>query len=120
MIRELYTRNPSDPRYQKNILEHSNVIEMIISKVKMILGTTPGQIFGEFKFGLDIESLIFQSNINEFNLEKKIKEQINQYISEASDYKIDASVQFGKAEFYDYAIIDILINDTKVVGIMVS
>lgn len=120
MIKDLYTRNPNDPGFNPNKLENSDPIEAIITKIKMILGTAPGQVFGEMKFGLDIESLIFQTNINEFNLESKIKEQINAYIAETSDYKIDVKVQFGKAEFYDYAIIDIYINNEKVVGIQVS
>ena len=53
-------------------------------------------------------------------LEESIKTQIDQYVSEAKDYKIKPEVYFGKEDGYDYCIIDILINDQKTFGILVK
>ena len=121
MIREIYNRSPQDPNYVYGVLEHSDPIESIVSKIKMIFGTTQGQVLGDLNFGVGLEDLIFETRINKLELEEKIKVQISEYIDEAKDYKIEPRVSFGKAnEGYDYAVIDIFINDQKVVGVLVQ
>jgi len=120
MLQDLYTRNPEDPNFRYGVLSHSDAIESIISKVRMLLGTRPGQIIGDLNFVLGIEDLIFETRINKMQLEEKIKSQFDQYISESSDFKITPSVSFGRADGYDYAVIDIYINSEKVIGIMVK
>lgn len=120
MIKDLYTRDAADPNYQFGVLEHSDAIESIITKIKMILGTRSGQIFGDLGFGVGIEDLIFETRINKTHLEEKIKMQFDRYISETTDYKITPQVSFGKADGYDYAVIDIMINDEKVIGLMIK
>lgn len=120
MIREIYNRNPNDPNYVYGVLEHTNPIESIISKIKMILSTSQGQVLGDLNFGVGLEDLIFETRINKMELEERIKNQISQYIEESKDYKIEPRVSFGKAEGYDYAVIDIFINDQKIIGILVK
>jgi len=120
MIKEIYTRTPEDPNFKINVLDHSDPIESIISKVKMILGTRKGEVIGDFNFGIGIEDLIFETRINKLHLEEDIKRQINQYISEAKDYDIRAQVEFGRAEGYDFCVIDIYIDNDKTFGILVK
>lgn len=120
MIKDLYIRNPEDPNYKYGVFEHSDAIESIISKIKVLFSTKPGQVFGDIQMGLDIESLIFETKINKFNLEEKIKTQIQQYISEYGEYDIKPDIRFGKADGYDYAIIDIIINSQRVIGFLVK
>ena len=120
MIKDLYIRDPEDPNFKYGILEHSDVIESIITKIRMLLGTRPGQIFGDLAFGIGIEDLIFETRINKVQLEEKIKTQFDQYITETKDFRITPSVSFGKAEGYDYAVIDIFINEQKVIGLLVK
>lgn len=119
MIKDLYIRTPEDPNYVFGLYEHEDVIEGIISKIKMIMGTRQGEVLGDINFGVGIEDLIFQTRINKFDLEKKIRGQIYQYISEASQYKIDPVVSFGREEGYDYCVIDFFIDDNKSLGILV-
>jgi len=120
MIKDIYTRNPDDPNYTYGVLEHSDTIESIITKIKMILGTTQGQVLGDLNFGVGIEELIFETRINKLELEEKIKSQISQYVVESGDYKIEPRVSFGKAEGYDYCVIDIFINNTKIIGVLIK
>jgi hypothetical protein len=120
MISEIYIRNPEDPNFKINVLSHSNPIESIISKIKMLFGTRQGQIVGDLNFGLGIEDLVFETRINKLQLEEDIKRQINEYVTESSDYKIEPKVSFGRAEGYDYCVIDIFIDDEKVFGILVK
>lgn len=120
MIKDIYIRNPEDPNFQYGVLDHSDAIESILSKIKMLMGTRPGQIVGDLNFGLGIEDLIFETTINKTQLEEKIKTQFDQYISETKDFKITPQVSFGKAEGYDYSVIDIFINDERVIGVVVK
>jgi hypothetical protein len=120
MVKEIYIRNPEDPNYQYSVFEHTDPIESIIAKLRMILGTTQGQVFGDINFGVGIEDLIFETRVNKVELEEKILKQIQSYISESSQYKIQPSVSFGKADGFDYCIIDIYINDQKAIGVLVK
>jgi len=120
MISDLYIRNPEDPNYVYGILSHDDPIESIIAKIKMILGTRQGQLLGDINFGVSIEDLVFETKINKFDLENKIRNQIFQYISETANYKIEPIISFGKAEGYDYCVLDFLINDNKVFGVLIK
>ena len=120
MIKDIYIRNPEDPNFTYGILEHSDAIESIISKIKMILGTRQGQILGDLNFGVGIEDMIFETRINKTQVEEKIKEQFSLYISETADYRIVPSVSFGQADGYDYAVIDIFIDEQKVIGLLIN
>jgi len=120
MIKDLYIRNPEDPNYSYGTLEHSSVIESIITKIKMILGTRQGSVIGDLNFGLGIEDLIFETRINALQLEEKMKNQFSIYIAESRDYQITPKVTFGREVGYDYAICDIFINGNKVFGVLVK
>jgi len=120
MIKDIYIRNPEDPNFKYGVLEHSDPIESIISKIKMLMGTRQGQVVGDLNFGIGIEDLIFETKVNKQQLEEKIKAQFQLYISETKDFAITPQVSFGKADGYDYAIIDILINNKKMLGLLVK
>lgn len=121
MIKEIYTRSPDDPNYKINVLDHSDPIESILSKIKMILGTKQGSVFGDAMFGMNLEELIFETKVPGIRVEEDIKKQINQYISEAANYKIDPKVTFGKnSDGYDYCVIDIYIDNQKSIGLIVN
>lgn len=120
MIRDIYIRRPDDANYVYGVLEHTDVIESIISKIKMILGTPPGSCLGDLNFGVGIEDLVFETRINKLELEERIKSQIDQYVTESREFKISPSVSFGKADGYDYSVIDIFINSQKVIGVLIS
>ena len=119
IIRDIYNRTPEDLNYAYGILEHNDVIEAIVSKIKMILNTTQGRVLGDVNFGVGIENLIFETKINKTEIEEKIKKQIAQYITEAATYRIEPKVSFGQADGYDYALIDIFIDGNKTSGILV-
>jgi hypothetical protein len=120
MVRDIYIRPPDDPNFQYGILEHSDAIESIITKVKVLLGTNAGQVFGNIGFGLGIEDLIFETRISKSKLEEKIKSQFELYISESKDFSITPQVSFGHADGYDYAVIDVFVNDQRIIGLLVK
>ena len=118
MIYEIYTVDPTDPNYKYGILQFSDAIMSIVTKIKMILGTRQGEVFGDVNFGVGLEDLIFESNINNIHLEEKIKTQIQTYIIEDKDYSIVPKVSFGQAIGYDYGVVDIYVNNVKIFGVL--
>lgn len=120
MIQDLYIRNPSDPNYRIDVLSHSNPIESIKAKINMILGTRKGEVLGDLAFGMGIEDLIFETRVNAVKLQEDIYNQIALYVSEASDYDIQPKVSFGKADGYDYCVIDIHIDNSRAFGVIVK
>ena len=120
MIKDIYIRNPKDPNYVYGIYEHEDAIESIITKIKMILGTRQGQVMGDVNFGIAVEDLIFETRVNKFDLEEQIRKQITQYVSESAQYKIEPKVSFGRAEGYDYCVIDFYINNNRALGVLVK
>ena len=120
MIQDIYIKSPSDPNFTYGVLSHSDPIEGIIAKIKTIFGTRQGQVLGDLNFGVGLEDLIFETRINKLELEEKIKGQIYTYIDESKDYNIKPVVSFGNGDGYDFCLIDIYIDSTKVVGILVK
>lgn len=120
MISDIYIKNPEDPNYIWGKYEHSDKIESIISKIRMILSTTPGQILGDINFGIGIEDLVFETRINKFELEDKIRDQLDMYVHETSEFSITPKVSFGKEETYDYCVIDFFINNQKIFGVLIK
>lgn len=120
MIKEIYLRNYNDP-YYTNVLEHSSDTESIIQQVKMILGTENGQVLGDFNFGTNLKKLIFQTSYPQQKIENLIREQIKQYIEYSDTYYIDVKVKFGKhPDGSDIGLVDIIINQQAVIGILVD
>ena len=59
MIKEIYCRMPSDPKYNGDILSTSDEIERILQQIRVILGTKPGEVLGDPNFGCDLEDYVF-------------------------------------------------------------
>lgn len=119
MVKEIYIRDPEDPYYNDNVLDFSNPIESIISKLRMIFSTTQGDVLGDMDFGFNLEEYVFTTRLNGSKIEEKIKQQIYLYISESTMYDVQPKISFGKTQFYDYAILDIYINGRKTIGFSV-
>ena len=58
-INEIYIKNPNDTTYQDNILEHSDIYESILAKIRMILETRTGEVLGDANFGVNLKNMFF-------------------------------------------------------------
>ncbi len=121
MIKEIYTRDTSDPAYEDAMVETSGTLEILLAKIRMILGTDKGEVLGEYNLGLNLEDLVFKTRQNAASIEKTIHEQLAAYVVGYDGYKIYPSVKFGHhRDGYDYAIIDIKVNDVRVQSFLVD
>lgn len=120
MLKELYCKHSSDPTLQDDILEHSDIYEAVLSKIRMILFTRKGDVLGEPNFGTSIEDYVFETNVSGIDLESMIQEQILTYVPESDFFKITVNAKFKKGKTQDTCFIDIKINGTPALGILLE
>ena len=120
MLKEIYCRNSQDPGYTYNQLETSSGLEAILTKIRMILFTTPGDVMGEYNLGLDLERKLFTFNFNATDLQSAFREQLTKYVPEATQYNVDIKVNFVPGTVRDIAYIDIYIDNTRALGVAVK
>lgn len=122
MIHEIYCRMPTDSKYVSK-LETTNEIEQILQRIRVILGTSKGDVLGDFGFGCDIKKYIFSMDMDTDELQDYIETQIMQYANiDTSKYTISVKVSYGKDRYNrsDYAVIDIYINQNKYMGVVIN
>ena len=120
MLKEIYCRPSNDPNADEFILEHSNVYETLLGKLRLILMTERGTVLGDPFFGSSLETYIFETKVPASEIENDIKKQITTYIDEADLFKIEVKVSLQKGSTSDTGIVDIMVNGTKALGIIVN
>ena len=119
---DIYNRLSSDQNYKRQV-ETEDEVEMILSQVKMILGTKPGDVLGAPYFGLNIKKYLFNLSYSQEEMTKIIREGILSSIQyDKNRYNVDVSIDFGKDRnnYSDYAVINVTINQIKRLGVLVS
>ena len=124
MIQEIYIGIPNTNQYKEKTIEITDDIGTILQRIRMVLGTRKGIVLGDTDFGMNIEDYLFDMNFSEEKIRKEILYQIAKYVSPTIGpmYSIDVKVNFGKntVEGYDYMVIDIYINQQKLLGFLVN
>ena len=124
MIQEIYVGIPNTNQYKEKTIEITDDIGTILQRIRMVLGTRKGIVLGDTDFGMNIEDYLFDMNFSEEKIRKEILYQIAKYVSPTVGpmYSIDVKVNFGKntVEGYDYMVIDIYINQQKLLGFLVN
>jgi hypothetical protein len=119
-ITDIYPRNPDDPLYVPGKLETDDIVESSIGMIKQIMLTKPGSVLGDPFFGIDLESLIFDFEVNQQELEEAISMQLYTYCPFARGVlKIDFQVGFFRGETRDSCVIEFAIKGNPVLGIKV-
>lgn len=120
MLKEIYHKTPDDKNYQKDIIDHSNVLEAYLQKIKMILNTSKGEILSYPEFGASLEDLIFDISYDGNEIKKRIIQQIILFCPESEYFDTEVEVNFFKGTTRDSALVDIIINKNKYFGILVK
>jgi hypothetical protein len=121
MIKDIYIRDENDPFYNPTIIDYANDNEYVISQIKMILSTNPGQVLGDYDFGVDLEYMVFGTKKNAEEIKEKIKQQIQTYVKLPLGMSVDCALNFGKDNNgSEYAVIDIYINGAKSIGFLID
>lgn len=121
MIKEIYIRTPDDPNYLSGIIDFKSETEYLLNEIKVILGTSKGDVLEETNFGVNLEDLVFNTVKNSMQIEQMITQQIQVYAYIPDGMSISTRVNFGDSGLgYDYAIVDIIINGQKCMGFLID
>lgn len=120
MIVDLYTREPNDPLYVADVLEVKSDLDVLLGQIRMLLFTKPGDVIGRINFGVDIESQVFLMNVSTAKLEEDIRTQIYENCSTAEFFDVKVQVSFFYGTTRDICLIDIIINGTKYLGLLLK
>ena len=121
MIKEIYIRPESDPNFDGELLEFSDETESILTQLRVVLGTSPGEVLGEYTLGVEIENAVFNTKRAAQDVVKDINTQIGNYVYPGPNTSVSCTVDFGDSgKGYDYAVIDIYINGKRSMGVLVD
>ena len=120
MIKEIYIRTADDPNFQPNIFEHSNEIEMLLGKLRLMFNTRQGDVLGDLGFGVNLEDELFTFDVSEEELRNKINSQMEMYIKEVKNFDVKFDIQRFRGTARDIILIDIIIDSRKYLGFLVK
>lgn len=115
---DIYLRIPSDPYYDNSQLEIDDDIYNFVQGIEMILTTNKGEIFGSPDLGANLEAYLWNEHVSASTIKSEINRQIFEFCPNGANkipYSID--VNFMKGGITDSIIVDIIIDDQKVLGI---
>jgi hypothetical protein len=117
---EIYPRSPDDPNYKVGLLHTDDEVEILIGMIKQCMMTAPGEVLGDPYFGIDLESLLFDFEIDQKTLERAIRLHLLTYVPLAgTKYDVDFTVGFFKGETRDTCVIDFAIRGNPILGIKI-
>ena len=122
MIREIYCKLPTDQDYELKV-ESMNALTNLLQQIKVVLGTKPGEVLGKPMFGVNLEKYLFLMNYNKDEIKQMIIYEITSnivYDPQLFSVNIDISFGHNANDPYEYALIDIVINEQKCMGIIVN
>lgn len=114
---------PSDIRYDGNIISTTDEIEKILQQIRVILGTKPGEVLGAPLFGINLEDYVFDYVLRKEEILRRIRDHVSQFvIFDANQFDIEIDLNFGKdhTSAADYAVLDIIINQVKRLGVLIT
>lgn len=121
-FKDIYTKLPTDINYLP-LLETDSETQIILQQIKMILGTKEGDVLGSPSMGLNLKQYLFSYSLETAVIRKRIIQHLARYVSyDTAKYDVDVDVKYGKdhENQSDYALIDISINQQKLLGIVVT
>jgi len=118
MLKDIYTRDDEAPKYDPLRLEVDDKLSQLILKIENTLFTRKGEVLGDNNFGANLDDLIFSLVHNENTIANQINKQIQAYCLQGSDFNINTQVQFFKTPERNGCLVDIYINENRVVGIL--
>jgi len=111
MLRDIYARNPDDPKFIPYKMEENDTIVNLIDQLRIMFATSPGEVIAYPDFGVNLEVMLFDLEFDEREILQEIDRQYFQYISSlfpGINVEFDATVSEG--ETTRNLILDVYIN----------
>jgi hypothetical protein len=119
MLKDIYSREIDSPKYDPVRLEVDDSLSDLIIKIENMLFTRKGEVLGDANFGANLDELVFTLVLNESSIQRRIESQIATYcLNVSGDYNVNTQVQFFSTSERDGALVDIYINQNRVIGML--
>lgn len=118
MIKEIYSRDIDAPKYNDDVIEVTDQLQQLILKIENCLFTRQGDVLGSPNMGCNLDDLVFSLVLNESVIAQRISTQIQTYClnSSSSQFGIDVRVQFYSTVDRNGCLVDIFVNEERVIG----
>jgi len=117
MIKDIYSREENSAKYDPSRLEVDDALSQLIVKIENTLLTRKTEVLGVSDFGCNLDDLIFSLVLNESVIEQKINQQLTAYCTSGDrKFIVNSKVRFYKTEERDGALVDIFVNEQRVIG----
>ena len=117
MIRDIYSRDEQAPKFNDATLEVSDTLSQLILKIENCLFSRKGDVLGAANMGANLDELIFSLVLNENTIQNSINGQITAYcLPDLAGFDVDTKVSFFSTEGRDGCLVDIFVNEQRVIG----
>ena len=112
--KDFYIKGKDSVKYVVNKMIESDVINVVVQKLEMLLFTRTGEVYGQPTFGADLEYYLWQTDVSVKDLRTLIVTQISTYISELDTmgYSLDIAVYEGSVQ--DILVLNFIIKGYNV------
>jgi len=111
--------NRTDQNYKTDVFTTSNPIVIYIEQIKMALQSDTGSIMGSDDF-FDLEELVFEQNLNEKQIQDKVRQTISHFCSFYESFDTEIDVRFTKGEVRDICLVNITINKEHTLNLLIQ
>ena len=117
---DLYFKNDTDMNFDDEMLDDDTEIGNLTSQIRMLLFTERGEVFGENALGLNLENLIFESNLSQNKILNILNKQAQQYlVYDTKQYDVSFDIQFYKGTVRDIALLQVLVNSKIAIEVFI-
>jgi len=109
----------NDQNYDPKKLTTSNPAKAYIEQIKMGLETETGTIMGSESF-FNLESLVFEQDLDANQIKGKVLDVLRNFCSLYVSFQTDVDVNFALGELRDICLINVIVNGTEPVRILVQ
>jgi hypothetical protein len=117
---EIYNRTADDPNFSPGQIEIQDQLMEFIQQIEMIMFTRRRDVIGHKMFGANLEDIIFSLNATNGEIETIVRQQIGQHCPLAGKIPYTVTCKFMKGQIRDLAVVDIVIDNTYVLGIVLN
>jgi len=117
---EIYNRTSGDPNFNPGQIEVHDEIMEFIQEIEMIMFTRRREVIGHKMFGANLEDVIYSLNATNGEIESLIQKQIIHYVPLASRIPFTVTCRFMKGQVRDLAVVDVIIDNTYTLGVVLN
>lgn len=111
MLRDIYTRNEDDPKFVLNKIEESDMVDDLVQQLMMLFATSKGEVIAFPDYGINLEDLLFEFELDKDKIVEELSYQFSQYIQPYfPTYSIEFDLNVNEADIQRAMILDIYIN----------